>query len=318
MKGIRFVAVGECMVELFSEEPATVGGAERFVRSFGGDALQACLAAANLGTASAVASVVGDDEFAGVLVSWLERSGIATDYLVRRAGFTGLYLISLDGAGERSFAYYRKGSAAATIDARDVAWSSPPEAVLVSGITQAVSDSSRGAALEAARRTREAGGLVVFDVNYRPRLWGDDPATARAAFEEILPLCHVVRAAAPDETAIVAEESDPAEAARSLCERGPSIVLVGCGASGAVVAAGGVAETVATPPVECVDTTGAGDAMTGAFIHALLGGMAPPAAAKVAVAAGALAVTRRGGGPSIPRGEEVRELAATVRMSVSR
>jgi 2-dehydro-3-deoxygluconokinase len=318
MKRIRFVAVGECMVELFSEEPATVGRTERFVRSFGGDALQACLAAANLGTPSAVASVVGDDEFADALIAWMERSGIAPDHLVRRPGFTGLYLISLDGAGERSFAYYRKGSVASTLDVRDVAWSSAPDAVLVSGITQAVSDSSRGAALEAARRTREAGGLVVFDVNYRPKLWADDAATARAAFEEILPLCHVVRAAAPDETAMVADESDPVEAAGSLCRRGPSIVLVGCGADGAVVSAGGVAERIAAPAVECIDTTGAGDAMTGAFVHGLLAGMAPPDAAKVAVAGGSLAVTRRGGGPSIPRGEEVLQLAATMGMSVSR
>jgi 2-dehydro-3-deoxygluconokinase len=309
MKGVRFVAVGECMIELFSEAPLPIDRAERFVSSFGGDALQACIAAANLGTASAVATVVGDDAFAGALLSWLDRSGIDSEYLVRRPGFTGLYLISLDAAGERSFAYYRKGSAASTLGAADVQWSAAPEAVLVSGITQAVSESSRSAALEAARRTRDGGGLVVFDVNYRPALW-QGAGAAREAFEEILPLCHVVRAAAPEETTIVADEPDPVEAARSLCARGPSIVLVGCGREGAVVGASGVVERIAAPSVRCVDTTGAGDALTGSFVHGLLAGMAPPAAAKVAVAAGSLAVTRRGGGPSIPSGEEVRRLAA--------
>lgn len=316
MKDVRFVAVGECMVELFSEDPVPIDRAERFLCSFGGDALQAAMAAAHLGTPSAVATVVGDDPFADALLSWVERSGIAADFIVRRPGFTGLYLISLDGAGERSFAYYRKGSAASTLDRGDVAWPEAPEAVLVSGITQAVSESSRWAAHEAARRTRDAGGLVVFDVNYRPRLWDLDAQAARDAFEEMLPLCHAVRAAAPEETAILVGEEDASEAARSLAARGPSIVLVGCGAAGAVVAAEGSVERIAAPPVQCVDTTGAGDALTGAFVHGLLAGMSPSAAARIGVAAGSLTVTRRGGGPAIPRGEEVRALAAEMQPPV--
>jgi sugar/nucleoside kinase (ribokinase family) len=126
----------------------------------------------------------------------------------------------------------------------------------------------------------------------------------------------VVRAAAPEETTIVADEPDAVEAARSLCALGPSIVLVGCGADGAVVGAGGVVERIAAPPVRCVDTTGAGDALTGAFVHGLLAGLAPPAAAKVGVAAGSMTVTRRGGGPSIPSGAAVRALAETMPAAV--
>jgi sugar/nucleoside kinase (ribokinase family) len=186
----------------------------------------------------------------------------------------------------------------------------------VSGITQAVSESSRRAAIEAARRTRDAGGLVVFDVNYRPRLWGEDAGEARQAFEEILPLCHVVRAAAPDETTIVAEEPNAVEAARSLAGRGPSIVLVGCGADGAVVAAEGSVERIPAPSIGCVDTTGAGDALTGGFVHALLAGKSPSAAARVGVAAGSLAVSRRGGGPSMPDGDEVRTLVEEMQATV--
>ncbi len=252
------------MVELFSEDPVPVDRAERFSCSFGGDALQAATAAANLGTPSGVATVVGDDPFAEALLSWLRRCGMSTDLVVRRAGFTG----------------------------------------------------RRGAAIEAARRTRDAGGLVVFDVNYRPRLWEGDTGAAREAFEEILPLCHVVRAAAPEETTIVADEEDAAEAARSLSARGPSVVLVGCGAGGAVVAADGTVERIDPLPVHCIDTTGAGDALTGGFIHGLLNGMPPSAAARVGVAAGSLTVTRRGGGPSIPNGEEVRALVEDMRSAI--
>jgi 2-dehydro-3-deoxygluconokinase len=316
MKGIQFVAVGECMVELFSEEALPVERSERFRSSFGGDALQAALMASNLGTPSAVATVAGDDPFAGSLLSGLKRFGITTDLIARRPGFTGLYLISIDAKGERSFAYYRRGSAASTLGPQDVAWPEPPDAVLVSGITQAVSESSRAAAMEAARRTKEAGGTVVYDFNYRPRLWGDDPSAACEAFDEIKPLIDVLRLAAPEETAILVGEADPIEAARALAARHTPIVLVGCGGEGGVLAAAGAVERVPAPSVHCIDTTGAGDALTGAFVHGLLAGNSPSAAARIGVAAGSLAVASRGGAEAIPTGEEVRAMVERMRAPV--
>jgi 2-dehydro-3-deoxygluconokinase len=298
------------MVELFSEDLVPLERAERFRCTFGGDALQAALAAANLGTPSAVATVAGDDAFADRLVAWLGRAGLATGFVARRPGFTGLYLISLDAAGERSFVYYRKGSAAATLDEADVAWPESPWAVLVSGITQAVSESSRKAALEAARRVRERDGLVAYDVNYRSLLW--EPPAARSAFEEILPFLDVLRVSAPDETRVIAETDEPAAAARTLRARGVPTVLVGCGADGAVVAAGEEIERIPAPGVECIDSTGAGDALTGGFLHGLLAGLGPVAAARLGVAAGSLTVTRRGGASAIPLGEEVLAMVAEL------
>ena len=154
---------------------------------------------------------------------------------------------------------------------------------------------------------------MIFDVNYRARLWEDDVDAAREAFEEILPLCHVVRAAAPEETEIVAGEKDPVEGARALAARGPSTVLIGCGVDGAVLCAAGAVERIPAPAVACVDTTGAGDAMTGAFVHGLLAGVSASTAARLGVAAGSLAVTRRGGASAIPRGEEVVALSESMK-----
>lgn len=309
MTGARFVAVGECMVELFAEDPVPVEEADGFRSSFGGDALQAALTASNLGTTSGVATVAGHDAFAERLLRWMAERGLSTDLMVRKAGFTGLYLISIDLAGERSFVYHRAGSAASTLGPGEVAWERPPEAVLVSGITQAVSYSSRRAGYEAARRTREAGGLVVFDVNHRSQLWGGDEDAARQAVDEIVPLVDVLRMSAPEETVLVAGESDPRLAAEAMAARGPRMVLVGCGADGAVLLDRGTVEEVPAPQVPCVDTTGAGDALNGGFVHGLLAGMPPRDAARLAVAAGALAVTRRGGAGSMPPGAEVLALA---------
>ncbi|WP_437089779.1 carbohydrate kinase family protein [Streptomyces sp. enrichment culture] len=90
-------------------------------------------------------------------------------------------------------------------------------------------------------------------------------------------------------------------AAVELSRRVP-LVVAKLGADGAVVARGGavcarVPAVAATPR----DTTGAGDAFTGAFLAALLSGAGPAEAAARGCRAGAEAVARVGGRPACVR-----------------
>ncbi len=90
---------------------------------------------------------------------------------------------------------------------------------------------------------------------------------------------------------------DPAAAARRLLARGAAAnVLVRAGAAGCYVALLGSSDAVhvRAPKVNAVDTTGAGDAHSGAFLAALADGVPPLDAAARANAAAAFAVTRPG------------------------
>ncbi|WP_240203456.1 PfkB family carbohydrate kinase [Streptomyces actuosus] len=104
-----------------------------------------------------------------------------------------------------------------------------------------------------------------------------------------------------DEACLLTGLSDAADAAAALSRRVP-LVVAKLGPLGALVARGGavtarIAAVTATP----CDTTGAGDAFTGAFLAALLAGAPPEAAAETGCGAGAAAVERVGGRPA-PRG----------------
>ncbi|MFE1434829.1 carbohydrate kinase family protein [Streptomyces griseoaurantiacus] len=100
-----------------------------------------------------------------------------------------------------------------------------------------------------------------------------------------------------DEACLLTGLPDPEEAARVLSRRVPLVVLKQ-GARGALVAAAGaVRGRVPALPADVRDTTGAGDAFTGAFLAALLGGAGPVAAAREGCRAGASAVGEVGGRP---------------------
>ncbi|MET9071280.1 PfkB family carbohydrate kinase [Streptomyces sp. NPDC004232] len=103
-----------------------------------------------------------------------------------------------------------------------------------------------------------------------------------------------------DEACLLTGLPDPADAAAKLSRLVP-LVVAKAGADGALVARSGAAPTrIPASPAVPRDTTGAGDAFTGAFLAALLAGADPQEAAAQGCRAGARAVGRVGARPPIP------------------
>ncbi|MFG2808362.1 carbohydrate kinase family protein [Streptomyces massasporeus] len=133
-----------------------------------------------------------------------------------------------------------------------------------------------------------------------------DPASAgflaELGAERFLSLVEGVDVLLPsrDEACLLAGLSDAAGAAAELSRRVP-LVVAKQGPEGALVARSGkVRARVPAVPATPRDTTGAGDAFTGAFLAALLAGAGPRDAAAEGCRAGARAVERVGGRPPVP------------------
>ncbi|MDX2294863.1 MULTISPECIES: carbohydrate kinase family protein [Streptomyces] len=154
---------------------------------------------------------------------------------------------------------------------------------------------SRAAALLALRDARAAGTPVSVDpasAGFLARLGPERFLAAVAGASVLLPNA--------DEARLLTGAPDAEAAARELSRRVP-LVVVTLGAAGALVAeAGAVTARLtapAVPPERRVDSTGAGDAFTGAFLAARLAGADPAEAVRAGCAAGAEAVTLVGGRP---------------------
>ena len=278
-------AIGECMIELQRQGQ---GGTMDY--RFGGDTLNTAVYMARLldPDTARVAYVTGlgtDGMSAEMLAAW-EREGIDTASVQRLPDrLPGIYLIETDPGGERRFHYWRRDSAARH-------WLEAPEAgkvlvqlaaarmVYLSGISLAIlSPADRELLIAALAQCRAAGGSVVFDNNYRPRLWESADA-AREVYGRVLAHADIALLTLDDEAALYGPTDAHAVVARTRA-LGVREVVVKCGADPAVVWHDGVLHEVAPDPVaDVVDTTAAGDSFGAAYMAARLAGQGPDAAAR--------------------------------------
>ena len=170
-----------------------------------------------------------------------------------------------------------------------------------SGISLAVSQSLREAALRAMSLSREADRTVTFDVNMRAKLWPIH--TARASLEYAFRRADVVFCSREDAQSLYGV-SDPARAADHIRGMGPETVVVKLGGEGCYVSSGGDSFTCPGYRVKPVDTTGAGDAFDGAWVSATLEGWDLWERARFANAVGALTATGLGAVAPIPGREQ--------------
>ncbi|MFF7180456.1 PfkB family carbohydrate kinase [Streptomyces sp. NPDC008121] len=157
------------------------------------------------------------------------------------------------------------------------------------------SEPSRAAVRRALRDAREAGVTVSVDpasAGFLAELGTDRFLREAAGVDMLFPNA--------DEARLLTGCPGPAEAAVALSRAFP-LVAVTSGAQGALVAeSGAVTARVAAPAARPVDSTGAGDAFTGAFLAARLSGADAAKAAEAGCRAGARAVVSVGGRPAGP------------------
>lgn len=276
----------------------TVAGHDFAIRPGGKGANQA-VAAVRLGSALSLVGAVGDDVHGNMLVQAADRDGIDTDSIVRIAGTsTGVAVIEVDANGENSIVVFP--GANGRLAPHHV--EQEAERIAAAAVVCLCLESPLETVIAATRLGHKAGAIVML--NLSP--FKEVPAEVLADADLLLVNEH--------EAAQLLGSTDPTldweATARGFTARGVRDVVVTLGARGSMVIQGGpenlpVLTPIPAAPTSVVDTTGCGDAFTGAVADSLARGEGLVAAARRAAVVASMAAATEGAQDSYPTLSEV-------------
>ncbi len=313
------ITIGRASVDLYGQQ---VGGRLEDMASFskavGGCPANIAIGTARLGLRSGLVTRVGDEAMGRFIREQMEREGVATDGIVtdpRR--LTALVILGVRDEASFPLIFYRDNCADMALgeDDLDEAFIASAAAVVVTG-THFSRDTTAAAQRKAIRIAKANGRKVVFDVDYRPNLWGllghgagesryvrSDAVTEH--LKPILGACDLI-VGTEEELHIAGGSEDTLSAIRAVRAVSQATIVCKRGPMGCVVFPGEIPDSLEAGvkgpgfPVEVYNVLGAGDAFLSGFLRGWLKDEPLETCCAYANASGAFAVSRLLCSPEIP------------------
>lgn len=272
-KGTMQLADGETQADLYQKLQATQTYKGQ---ASGGSAANTTVAFSALCGTAFYGCRVGDDELGTIYLDGLNEAGIKTTTQSISEGITGTCMVLISPDSERTMQTYLGITAELSTEQIDLAPLNTAKWLYIEGYLS-TSDTARVAVKQARELAKAQGVKIALSLS--------DPAMvqyARQGLEELLDdgvdllFCN-------EQEALMFTETDNLEAAiESLSFKNKQVVITQ-GAKGAVIVDGAHHFHVNGRAVEAVDTNGAGDAFSGAFLYAINAGLSLEAAAQLAI-----------------------------------
>ncbi|WP_285246652.1 ribokinase [Pseudarthrobacter sp. efr-133-R2A-89] len=306
----RIVVVGSLNADLtiYCErlpQPGETVHGNGFAVNPGGKSANQAVAAGRLGGHVSLVGAVGDDANGNMLQASVAGAGVDVGHVRTSSEPTGVAVIAVDAHGENNIII--SAGANGTLSPADVAGAA--DVLDGAAVVSLCLEVAMPTVLAAAQAGHDAGATVLLNLSPYAHI----PAELAELTDVLLVNAHEAAlflgpgASVPGADAHAAQWDTVRE---RFAGRGIRQVLVTLGAHGSVVldseAPPGAQVTFVAPTrVDAVDTTGAGDAFTGAVAVRLAAGDALAEAAAFASVAAALATTRKGTQAAYPETADV-------------
>ncbi|UVF19461.1 5-dehydro-2-deoxygluconokinase [Microvirga terrae] len=328
--GLDVITIGRASVDLYGQQ---VGGRLEDMASFskavGGCPANIAIGAARLGLKSGLITRVGDEAMGGFIREQMEREGVATDGIViDKERLTALVILGVRDQVSFPLIFYRDNCADMALNEDDIdeGFIASATAIVVTG-THFSREATAAAQKKAIRIAKANGRKVVFDVDYRPNLWGllghgageSRYVRSDAVTEHLKPIladCDLV-VGTEEELHIAGGSEDTLSAIRAIRAISKATIVCKRGPMGCVVFPGDIPDAlddgVTGPgfPVEVYNVLGAGDAFLSGFLRGWLRDEPLETCCAYANASGAFAVSRLLCSPEIPTFPELQHFLKT-------
>ncbi len=321
---LDLITIGRSCIDLYGEQ---IGGRLEDMASFakyiGGSPTNTAVGASRLGLRSGLLTRVGADHFGRFIREQLVREGVTTQGVLEdRERLTALVFLGIRDPDTFPLIFYRENCADMALDTGDVdaAFIRSAGAVLING-THLSRENVFDASVRACEIVRAAGGKVVFDIDYRPVLWGltgkdagenrfvaHDAVTAR--LQQVLPLCDLI-VGTEEEVHILGGTTDTIAALRAIREKTGALLVCKRGAQGCSAFPGAIPDHLDGGvvgrgfKVDVFNVLGAGDAFMAGFLRGWLRDAPLETCCEYGNACGAIVVSRHGCSPAMPTWEEL-------------
>ena len=269
----RVICIGEALIDFIPDRSGVfMKDVENFRRVCGGGPANVSAAIARLGGSASLVAKVGADSFGDYIKECLSSCGVDTQYVFSTAeAHTTLAFVTLRADGERDFSFYRNPGADMLLGIGDIAGIQDTlytgAAALHFSTVDLIEAPVKYATKKAVEMAKNRGLMISFDPNVRLPLW-DDPEKCRETALDFLPYADIVKISDNEVEFIYGGDT---EAGIAKIMETAKICFYTMGSDGARMITKDIDVTHPALKVQAVDTTGAGDAFTGAVLCTLSG-----------------------------------------------
>lgn len=264
---MSIICFGELIVDLTGMEAGKpLWQVERFQKNVGGAPANVAIGLHHHGIAVDLWSKVGNDSFGKFLIERLNHLGLSTQNILMDSGHpTKLAFVNVDKTGERHFEFHNLNSAEKHMRPEDFHFAQLNEVrIFHFGGVALLGETTANTLTQILKIVKENDTLVSFDPNIRIDLI-PNPDAIFARLKEALQFVDILKLSQEDRAQLFPDISP-----YDILNKGISLLIFTEGAGGTRFFTGREEVAVPAEKITAVDTTGAGDAFSAAFLSKLI------------------------------------------------